>query len=118
MAVVGATCLKLALLVCAYGIGASLYGATTGRREWIRSGRRAMFSVAGLTLVASNDDVDESQSTSRVCFTAAASTTYLIAVDGYAGDTGAVTLTYGPRRRARSCCGCSCSRCGRAWPSC
>src|SRR3954454_8642303 len=52
MAVVGATCLKLALLVCAYGVGASLYGATTGRREWVRSGRRAMFSVAGLTLVA------------------------------------------------------------------
>src|SRR4051794_28382594 len=52
MAVVGATCLKLALLVCAYGIGASLYGATTGRREGVRSGRRAMFSVAGLTLVA------------------------------------------------------------------
>jgi cytochrome c-type biogenesis protein CcmF len=50
MAVVGQACLLLALATCAYGIGASLYGARTGRREWVDSGRRAVY---GLALLAS-----------------------------------------------------------------
>ena len=31
---------------CAYGIGASLYGARTGRRDWVDSGRRAVYALA------------------------------------------------------------------------
>ena len=41
MALVGRALLILGLLVALYGIGASLYGAVTGRREWVVSGRRA-----------------------------------------------------------------------------
>ena len=40
MAPVGQACLFLALATCGYGIGASLYGALTGRRDWVDSGRR------------------------------------------------------------------------------
>jgi hypothetical protein len=60
-------------------------------------------SVGSLSLVASSDDVDESQSFSRVCFTALASTTYTIAVEGYAGETGAVKLAYGPKTDSAPC---------------
>ena len=60
-------------------------------------------SVSGLTTVASSDDDDEGASISRVCFTVTASTTYMIAVDGYAGDTGAISLTYGPKGDAAPC---------------
>ena len=42
MAPVGQACLILALATCGYGIGASLYGALTGRRDWIDSGRRSV----------------------------------------------------------------------------
>src|SRR3954464_14259239 len=42
----------LALAVCVYGIGASLYGARSGRREWVASGRRAVYALAGTALVA------------------------------------------------------------------
>src|SRR5689334_11961089 len=42
----------LALAVCVYGIGASLYGARTGRREWVASGRRAVYALAGVAVVA------------------------------------------------------------------
>src|SRR5437763_5012006 len=49
MAVLGRACLILALAACAYGIGAALYGARTGRREWAESGRRAVYALA-LTL--------------------------------------------------------------------
>jgi cytochrome c-type biogenesis protein CcmF len=52
MLVAGKACLILALGVCLYGIGASLYGARTGRREWIASGRRAVYALAGVALVA------------------------------------------------------------------
>ena len=41
MAIVGRACLILALAVALYGIGASLYGARAGRRDWVDSGRRA-----------------------------------------------------------------------------
>jgi len=50
--VAGKACLILALAVCLYGIGASLYGARTGRREWVASGRRAVYALAGTTVVA------------------------------------------------------------------
>src|SRR3954449_3162809 len=52
MAPVGQACLFLALATCAYGIGASLYGALAGRRDWIDSGRRAVYGLAVLTTAA------------------------------------------------------------------
>src|SRR3989440_21007 len=52
MAVLGRACLILSLAACAYGIGAALYGARTGRREWAESGRRAVYVLAGLLTVA------------------------------------------------------------------
>jgi cytochrome c-type biogenesis protein CcmF len=50
--VAGKACLILALAVCLYGIGASLYGARTRRREWVASGRRAVYALAGTAAVA------------------------------------------------------------------
>ena len=52
MTVVGRACLILALLIAAYGVGASLYGARTGRREWADSGRRAVYALAAVLTVA------------------------------------------------------------------
>ena len=52
MAVLGRACLILALVACAYGVGASLYGVRTGRREWADSGRRAVYVLAGLLTVS------------------------------------------------------------------
>src|ERR1041384_8288471 len=52
MLVAGKACLLLALAICAYGIGASLYGARTGRREWVASGRRSVYALAGTVVVA------------------------------------------------------------------
>jgi cytochrome c-type biogenesis protein CcmF len=52
MADVGSACLAVALLTAAYAVGASLYGARSGRREWVTSGRRAIYCVAGLCLTA------------------------------------------------------------------
>ncbi len=46
MAGVGSACLAVALLTAAYAVGASLYGARSGRREWVTSGRRAIYCVA------------------------------------------------------------------------
>jgi cytochrome c-type biogenesis protein CcmF len=43
----GRACLLLALAVAAFGVVASLYGARTGRREWVDSGRRAVYAFAG-----------------------------------------------------------------------
>jgi cytochrome c-type biogenesis protein CcmF len=42
----GRAALILALGVCVYGIGAALYGARTGRREWVDSGRRSVYALA------------------------------------------------------------------------
>lgn len=50
-------------------------------------------SVDALTEVASNDDSGTS-TTSSVTFTAAAGTVYHIAVDGYSGASGSVTLNW------------------------
>jgi cytochrome c-type biogenesis protein CcmF len=52
MAALGSACLVLALCVCAYGIGASLYGVRAGRPEWCASGRRAVYVLAGVLTVA------------------------------------------------------------------
>src|SRR3954447_22944467 len=55
MPVLGRACLILALVVCVYGVAASLYGARTGRREWAESGRRAVYALALLLTVAFAD---------------------------------------------------------------
>jgi cytochrome c-type biogenesis protein CcmF len=52
MAPLGSAALVLALAVCAYGIGASLYGVKTGRVEWSESGRRSVYALAGILTVA------------------------------------------------------------------
>jgi cytochrome c-type biogenesis protein CcmF len=52
MALTGRALLILGLLVALYGIGASLYGAITGRREWVVSGRRSVYALAGLMTAA------------------------------------------------------------------
>jgi cytochrome c-type biogenesis protein CcmF len=52
MALVGRALLILGLLVAVYGILASVYGAVSGRREWVDSGRRSVYALAGLMTVA------------------------------------------------------------------
>ena len=52
MLTLGRACLILSLPICAYGIGASIHGARTGRREWVASGRRAVYALAGVLTVA------------------------------------------------------------------
>ncbi len=52
MALTGRALLILGLMVCVYGAGASLYGARTGRREWVDSGRRSVYTLAGLMTIA------------------------------------------------------------------
>jgi cytochrome c-type biogenesis protein CcmF len=52
MAILGRVCLLLALAVCAYGIGASLYGVRSGRAEFSASGRRSVYALAGVLTVA------------------------------------------------------------------
>jgi cytochrome c-type biogenesis protein CcmF len=52
MAGVGSACLVVALLTAAYAVGASLYGARSGRREWVTSGRRAVYCIAALCVTA------------------------------------------------------------------
>jgi cytochrome c-type biogenesis protein CcmF len=52
MAGLGFACLVLALSVCAYGIGASLYGVRSGRVEFSESGRRSVYALAGILTVA------------------------------------------------------------------
>ena len=52
MLTLGRACLILALPIALYGIGASLYGVRAGKREWIASGRRAVYAFAGVLLLA------------------------------------------------------------------
>jgi cytochrome c-type biogenesis protein CcmF len=52
MAGLGFACLLLALGVCLYGIGASIYGARSGRPEFSDSGRRAVYALAGILTIA------------------------------------------------------------------
>ena len=55
MALLGRALLILGLLVALYGIGASLYGAIGGRPAWVDSGRRSVYALAGLMVVACVD---------------------------------------------------------------
>jgi cytochrome c-type biogenesis protein CcmF len=48
----GRVCLTLALLIALYGVGASLYGAHRGGPNWVDSGRRAVYAVAGVLTLA------------------------------------------------------------------
>jgi cytochrome c-type biogenesis protein CcmF len=48
----GRAALSLALLIAVYGIAASLYGARSGRRQWVDSGRRAVYALAAVLTVA------------------------------------------------------------------
>src|ERR1700737_3316976 len=52
MATLGRACLILALGVAVYGAAASLYGARTGARAWVDSGRRAVYALALVLTVA------------------------------------------------------------------
>ncbi|MGH2891084.1 MAG: cytochrome c biogenesis protein CcsA, partial [Solirubrobacteraceae bacterium] len=52
MASAGRVLLILALVTAVYGLVASLYGARHGRSEWVASGRRAMYAIAGIAAVA------------------------------------------------------------------
>jgi cytochrome c-type biogenesis protein CcmF len=52
MAPLGRVCLLLALAVCAYGIGAAVYGVRRGRPEFSDSARRAMYCLAGILTLA------------------------------------------------------------------
>jgi cytochrome c-type biogenesis protein CcmF len=52
MAGLGFACLVLALVVCVYGICASLYGVRSGRVEFSESGRRSVYALAGILTVA------------------------------------------------------------------
>ncbi len=60
-------------------------------------------SVSALTRVAGNDDVGTTASSSRVCFHVDAGVTSYIAVDGYSGATGNVTLNWGPKGDSGPC---------------
>src|SRR5712672_3533209 len=52
MAGLGRACLLLALAVCVYGIGASVYGVRSGRVEFSASGRRSVYALAGILTIA------------------------------------------------------------------
>jgi cytochrome c-type biogenesis protein CcmF len=52
MADVGKTLLVLGLALALYGIVASIHGARTGSSEWVQSGRRSVYGLAGLMTIA------------------------------------------------------------------
>ncbi len=52
MAGFGFACLLLAIAVCAYGAGVSLYGVRHGRAELIVLGRRSVYALAGVLTIA------------------------------------------------------------------
>ena len=52
MLTAGRACLILALAIAVYGVAASLYGARTHNRAWVLSGRRAVYALAGVLVVA------------------------------------------------------------------
>jgi cytochrome c-type biogenesis protein CcmF len=51
MALLGHACLVLALIVCAYGIAVSIYGARSDRAELSLAGRRSVYALAALLTV-------------------------------------------------------------------
>jgi cytochrome c-type biogenesis protein CcmF len=52
MAAVGRAALVLALMTALFGIGASIYGARAGRRDWVDAGRRSVYALAAILTVA------------------------------------------------------------------
>jgi cytochrome c-type biogenesis protein CcmF len=52
MAVLGRAALIIALATTLFGIGASLYGARRGSREWVDVGRRSVYALLGILTVA------------------------------------------------------------------
>lgn len=52
MDALGTACLVVALLTAVYSAGAALYGARTGRHEFVTSARRAFYCLAGLAILA------------------------------------------------------------------
>jgi cytochrome c-type biogenesis protein CcmF len=52
MALLGRALLILGLLVAVYGIVASLYGARARRPDWVDSGRRSVYALGGLMVLA------------------------------------------------------------------
>jgi cytochrome c-type biogenesis protein CcmF len=52
MATLGRGILLLLVGVCLYGIVASVYGARTRRSDWVDSGRRAVYALAALSVIA------------------------------------------------------------------
>lgn len=52
MSQLGRAILLLDLGVCLYGIVASVYGARNRRDDWVDSGRRAVYALAALSLIA------------------------------------------------------------------
>jgi cytochrome c-type biogenesis protein CcmF len=52
VAPVGRTLLIIGLVVVGYGIVASIYGVRTGQPQWIDSGRRSVYALAGLMTIA------------------------------------------------------------------
>jgi cytochrome c-type biogenesis protein CcmF len=52
MAQLGRSILLLDLGVCLYGVVASIYGARTRQSDWVDSGRRAVYCLAALSIIA------------------------------------------------------------------
>jgi cytochrome c-type biogenesis protein CcmF len=52
MAQLGRSILLLDLGVCLYAVVASIYGARTHQSDWVDSGRRAVYCLAGLSVIA------------------------------------------------------------------
>jgi len=52
MALIGRALLIMALGTAVCGIGASIYGARTGMREWVDAGRRSVYALAALATIA------------------------------------------------------------------
>jgi cytochrome c-type biogenesis protein CcmF len=52
MALIGRALLIMALGTAGFGIGASIHGARTGRREWVDAGRRSVYALAALATIA------------------------------------------------------------------
>jgi cytochrome c-type biogenesis protein CcmF len=49
---VGSACLVAGLVTALYAVAASVHGALSGRREWVSSGRRAIYCLAALCVAA------------------------------------------------------------------
>ncbi|HUA12863.1 MAG TPA: cytochrome c-type biogenesis CcmF C-terminal domain-containing protein [Solirubrobacteraceae bacterium] len=51
MASLGFVCLLIAFVLCFYGAGAAIYGVRTGRMQYVESGRRSVYALAGVLTV-------------------------------------------------------------------